>query len=47
MGADACPVPEGEGSWLRPQRGWKLTTEAPVNGGRNSDGPKVAKFLVR
>ena len=40
MGADACPVPEGEGSW------WKLTTEVPVNGGRNYDGPKVAKFLA-
>ena len=26
----------------RPQ----LATEAPVNGGRNYDGPKVAKFLV-
>ena len=24
----------------------KLRTEAPVNGGRNYDGPKVAKFLV-
>ncbi len=24
----------------------KLTTEAPVNGGRNYNGPKVAKFLV-
>ncbi len=24
----------------------KLPTEAPVNGGRNYDGPKVAKFLV-
>ncbi len=24
----------------------KLTTEAPVNGGRNNDGPKVAKFIV-
>ncbi len=24
----------------------KLLTEAPVNGGRNYDGPKVAKFLV-
>jgi hypothetical protein len=23
-----------------------LATEAPVNGGRNYDGPKVAKFLV-
>ncbi len=47
MGADACPVPEGEGSWLFLQFCWKkLTTEAPVNGGRNYDGPKVAKFLV-
>ena len=39
MGADACPVPEGKRSWL-----WfiqKLTTEAPVNGGCNSDSPKV------
>ncbi len=26
--------------------GEKLATEAPVNGGRNYDGPKVAKFLV-
>ena len=24
----------------------KLRVEAPVNGGRNYDGPKVAKFLV-
>ena len=24
----------------------QLATEAPVNGGRNYDGPKVAKFLV-
>jgi hypothetical protein len=24
----------------------KLRIEAPVNGGRNYDGPKVAKFLV-
>jgi hypothetical protein len=23
-----------------------LRTEAPVNGGRNYNGPKVAKFLV-
>ena len=23
-----------------------LITEAPVNGGRNYNGPKVAKFLV-
>ena len=25
----------------------KLWIEAPVNGGRNYNGPKVAKFLVR
>ncbi len=24
----------------------KLLIEAPVNGGRNYNGPKVAKFLV-
>jgi hypothetical protein len=24
----------------------KLWIEAPVNGGRNNNGPKVAKFLV-
>jgi hypothetical protein len=24
----------------------KLITEAPMKGGRNYDGPKVAKFLV-
>ena len=40
IGTDTCPVPEGEG------KGCKLRPEAPVNGGRNSDGPKVAKFLV-
>ena len=26
--------------------GEKLATEAPVNGGPNYEGPKVAKFLV-
>ncbi len=45
MGADACPVPEGQGSWLETSVS-KLTSEAPVNGGRNYDGPKVAKFIV-
>ncbi len=45
MGADACPGPEGQGSWLETSVS-KLTTEAPVNGGRNNDGPKVAKFIV-
>ena len=28
------------------ESGQKLATEAPVNSGRNYDGPKVAKFLV-
>ncbi len=49
MGADACPVPEGQESWLETpalRKVLKLTTEAPVNGGRNDDGPKVAKFIV-
>ena len=41
IGADACPVPEGQGEWC------KLRTEAPVNGGRNYNGPKVPKSLVR
>ena len=40
IGCDACPVPEGE------LMGCKLLIEAPVNGGRNYNGPKVAKFLV-
>jgi hypothetical protein len=40
IGSDACPVPEGQGEGCKPQ------TEAPVNGGRNYNGPKVAKFLV-
>jgi hypothetical protein len=40
IGTDTCPVLEGEGdACLR-------RPEAPANGGRNSDGPKVAKFLV-
>jgi hypothetical protein len=40
---DACPMPECHGSGLASA---KLATQAPVNGGRNYDGPKVAKFLV-
>ena len=40
IGCDACPVPEGL------VMGCKLLIEAPVNGGRNYNGPKVAKFLV-
>lgn len=43
MGADACPVPEGQGSWLEISIS-KLTTEAPVNGGRNYDGNFRAVF---
>ena len=34
-----------EGGQFR-ESGMKLPTEAPVNGGRNYNGPKVAKFLV-
>ncbi len=30
----------------RVSRKAKPATEAPINGGRNYDGPKVAKFLV-
>ena len=30
--------------WVSPRT--KLMIEAPVNGGRNYNGPKVAKFLV-
>jgi hypothetical protein len=41
IGADSCPVPEGE-----TERCAKPRSEAPVNGGRNYNGPKVAKFLV-
>jgi hypothetical protein len=41
IGADSCPVPEGEAG-----RCAKPAGEAPVNGGRNYNGPKVAKFLV-
>ena len=37
-----CGKVKGVGQGL----GSKLATEAPVNGGRNYDGPKVAKFLV-
>ena len=43
IGSDACPVLEGQGE-LSAQA--KQRTEAPVNGGRNYNGPKVAKFLV-
>ena len=43
IGADACPVPEGQ---EERSASAKLRIEAPVNGGRNYNGPKVAKFLV-
>ena len=47
--------PKGEVYGLTPARCWKvkrrsqetkLRIQAPVNGGRNYNGPKVAKFLV-
>ena len=40
---DTCPVLEGQEE-LSEQS--KRRIEAPVNGGRNYNGPKVAKFLV-
>ena len=43
IGSDACPVPEG---YMMGLASAKLLIEAPVNGGRNYNGPKVAKFLV-
>ena len=44
IGSDACPVPEGHAEGLAVSA--KLRSQAPVNGGRNYNGPKVAKFLV-
>ena len=41
---DACPVPEGHAEELADSA--KPRSQAPVNGGRNYNGPKVAKFLV-
>ena len=43
IGSDACPVPEGHEELLASA---KQRIQAPVNGGRNYNGPKVAKFLV-
>ena len=43
IGSDACPVPEGH---AEPSAKAKRRSQAPVNGGRNYNGPKVAKFLV-
>ena len=43
--SDACPVPVSQGSLLS-NFFEKLATKAPVNGGPNLEGPKVAKFLV-
>jgi hypothetical protein len=40
---DTCPVLEGQEE-LSEQS--KQRIQAPVNGGRNYNGPKVAKFLV-
>ncbi len=36
IGIETCPVPESEGN------AFSRSPEAPVNGGCNSDGPKVA-----
>ena len=44
IGSDACPVPEGHAEELADSA--KPRSQAPVNGGRNYNGPKVAKFLV-
>ena len=44
IGTDTCPVLEGQEEGLALDA--KLRIEAPVNGGRNYNGPKVAKFLV-
>jgi hypothetical protein len=52
-----CKVDKNDVYGLTPARCWKVKgscsffgtkqrTEAPVNGGRNYNGPKVAKFLV-
>ena len=43
MGADAWP---GAGRLRGCLAQAKVRIEAPVNGGRNYNGPKVAKFLV-
>ena len=43
IGSDACPVPEG---YAEVSAKAKHRSQAPVNGGRNYNGPKVAKFLV-
>jgi len=42
------PVASGstETSWSKNRRAATVRIEAPVNGGRNNNGPKVAKFLV-
>ena len=43
IGSDACPVLEGYADELAQA---KPGSQAPVSGGRNYNGPKVAKFLV-
>ena len=44
IGSDACPVLEGYAEELELVS--KPRSQAPVNGGRNYNGPKVAIFLV-
>ena len=43
--SDACPVLDVEREGCVHLM-YKLWTDSPVNGGRNSNDPKVAKFLV-
>ena len=44
-GSIGCDIP-GAGRLSEGLAQAKLLIEAPVNGGRNYNGPKVAKFLV-
>ena len=47
MSEEYLALPDGAGRLRKDvRRKPKLLTEAPVNGGRNYNGPKVAKFLV-
>ncbi len=53
MGADTCPVPEGEGSLLEASATLLAKTASLEASDRSpgerrpySDGPKVAKFIV-
>ncbi|MBA0826051.1 hypothetical protein Goarm_010944 [Gossypium armourianum] len=45
IGADACPLSEGQGNC--DLMIGEPVTEAPGNGGRNYNGSKIVKFIVR